>query len=161
MKTVILIIGLCISFQTVNSQTVVVDTVIQSQAFGFLQDGVGINKTIYGHFDDNVLIPIILLNKSSKNILYVVDESHTYIFFKDKPFRIKKEHQSKIDLKDDFLREYNEVMVSYISDECISVVDEEYKKMLISSGYITLSYKQDSGRNKVIIVFKNVILTQK
>jgi len=161
MKTVILIIGLCLSIQAVKSQTVVVDTVLQSKGFGFLQDGVGINKTIFGHFDDNVSIPIIFLDNNSKNILYVVDESHVYIFFKDKPFRIKKEHQSKIDLKDDVLREYNEVMVSYISDEYISVADEEYKKMLISSGYITLSYKQDSGRNKVIIVFKNVILTQK
>lgn len=146
--------GFFIMTQVANSQNITVDTVVQSKAFGFLEEGVGVNKTIYGHFDDSLVVPIIFLGKSSANILYVVDDRHTYIFFKDKSFRIKKEHRSKLDLKDDVLREDDEVMISYISDE-------EYNKLVISSGYITLSYIKESERNKIVIVFHNVIFSER
>ena len=162
MKQLIFILGFFILIQAVNSQTVVVDTVIQSQAFGFLQDGVGINKTIYGHFDDSFSVPIIFLNKNSKNILEVVDDRHTYIFFKDSPFRIKQQYHGKHNLKDDVLKEDDEIYINYLSDRCSNGVPyEEDRVFIISSGSITMSYFETLEQKEVIIIFNNVIFSEK
>jgi hypothetical protein len=154
LKTVILIIGLFIITQKASTQIVIVDTVIQSQEFGFLQDGVGINKTIYGHFDDSLSGRIIFLNTNPKNLLYVVDDRHTYIFFKDSSFLIKQQYHGKRNLEDDTLTKDDEIYINYLSGRCRNGVPyEENRALIISGGYITFS---TLNKKEVIIVFHNV-----
>ncbi|QQS60630.1 hypothetical protein IPN41_01500 [Candidatus Falkowbacteria bacterium] len=162
LKTVILIFGLLMLNQKANTQIVIVDTVIQSQEFGFLQDGVGINKTIYGHFDDSLSGRIIFLNMNPKKLLYVVDDRHTYIFFKDTPFLIKEKYLESLSFAEDTLIKNHEVYISYLTNLCNSgVAVEEENFLCISSGYITLRIFKSFQKEQVIIVFHDVSFSKR